>query len=116
MPASCRCIAGGAQADPANHIWYTRRVLRILTPARFRSQPWKTGGGVTDEIAETERISAARDPRKSNVRGGRMKYGILVRWPQTNRDSAAFEIRIGIARDRVPGPFSRVSAIAGAPS
>lgn len=49
---------------------------RILTPAAFRSQPWKNGGGVTHEI---------------------------VRWPDDER----YEIRISIADDRTPGPFSR---------
>jgi environmental stress-induced protein Ves len=49
---------------------------RVLTPAEFRSQPWKNGGGVTHEI---------------------------VRWP----DIDDYEVRISIADDRVPGPFSR---------
>lgn len=57
---------------------------RILTPAEFRSQPWKNGGGVTHEI---------------------------VRWPDVGADSGAYgdayEIRISIADDRTPGPFSR---------
>lgn len=55
------------------------RVRRILTPAEFRPQPWKNGGGVTHEI---------------------------VRWPDTGGDDA-YEIRISIADDRTPGPFSR---------
>lgn len=53
---------------------------RILTPAEFRSQPWKNGGGVTHEI---------------------------VRWPDTPSDGDAYDIRISIADDRTPGPFSR---------
>jgi environmental stress-induced protein Ves len=51
-------------------------VPRILTPAEFRSQPWKNGGGVTHEI---------------------------VRWPDTER----YDIRVSLAEDRTPGPFSR---------
>jgi environmental stress-induced protein Ves len=58
---------------------YTGHVRRILTPAEFRSQPWKNGGGVTHEI---------------------------VRWPDAGLDGA-YEIRISIADDRTPGPFSR---------
>jgi HutD len=53
-----------------------RRVPRILTPAEFRSQPWKNGRGVTHEI---------------------------VRWPEIE----AYDVRISIADDRSPGPFSR---------
>ncbi len=49
---------------------------RILTPSEFRPQPWKNGGGVTDEI---------------------------VRWP----DTELYDVRISIADDRAPGPFSR---------
>jgi environmental stress-induced protein Ves len=57
-------------------------VPRILTPAEFRSQPWKNGGGVTHEI---------------------------VRWPDTpdTSDRDDYDIRVSIADDRVPGPFSR---------
>ncbi|HEX4423408.1 MAG TPA: HutD family protein [Kofleriaceae bacterium] len=58
---------------------------RILSPAAFRSQPWKNGGGVTHEI---------------------------VRWPDTgtragDATGADYDIRISIADDRTPGPFSR---------
>lgn len=61
---------------------------RIVTPAQFRSQPWKNGGGVTHEI---------------------------VRWPDRGGDNAgddagdndAYDVRISIADDRAPGPFSR---------
>ncbi|HEU4727085.1 MAG TPA: HutD family protein [Kofleriaceae bacterium] len=53
--------------------------MRIVTPAELRPQPWKNGGGVTYEI---------------------------VRWPRdAGRDD--YEIRISIADDRAPGPFSR---------
>jgi uncharacterized protein len=55
-------------------------VPRILTPAEFRSQPWKNGGGVTHEI---------------------------VRWPDSDASDDPYEIRISIADDRTPGPFSR---------
>jgi hypothetical protein len=55
---------------------YTCRVLRIITPSEFRTQPWKNGGGVTHEI---------------------------VRWP----DGEAYDIRVSLADDRAPGPFSR---------
>ena len=59
-------------------------VPRILVPAEFRSQPWKNGGGVTCEI---------------------------LRWPDpgTNRGGYddGYEVRISIADDRTPGPFSR---------
>jgi environmental stress-induced protein Ves len=59
-------------------------VRRILTPAEFRSQPWKNGGGVTHEI---------------------------VRWPEPAAAGGGagdvYEIRISIADDRTPGPFSR---------
>jgi environmental stress-induced protein Ves len=54
-------------------------VPRIVTPAEFRSQPWKNGGGVTHEI---------------------------VRWPDTSGPDD-YDIRISIADDRAPGPFSR---------
>lgn len=47
-----------------------------MTPAEFRAQPWKNGGGVTHEI---------------------------VRWPDNER----YDIRISLADDRTPGPFSR---------
>lgn len=50
---------------------------RILSPAEFRSQPWRNGGGVTHEI---------------------------VRWPDGDGD---YDVRISIADDRTPGPFSR---------
>ncbi|HEX2687859.1 MAG TPA: HutD family protein [Kofleriaceae bacterium] len=53
---------------------------RILTPAEFRAQPWKNGGGVTHEI---------------------------VRWPDTTGARDVYDIRISIADDRTPGPFSR---------
>jgi hypothetical protein len=56
------------------------RVRRIVTPAEFRSQPWKNGGGMTHEIA---------------------------RWPAPGAGDDAYEIRISIADDRQPGPFSR---------
>jgi environmental stress-induced protein Ves len=52
--------------------------MRLLTPAEFRTQPWKNGGGVTHEI---------------------------IRWPDSGDDD--YEIRISIADDRTPGPFSR---------
>jgi environmental stress-induced protein Ves len=59
-------------------------VRRILAPAEFRSQPWKNGGGVTHEI---------------------------VRWPDPGTRAGAyddaFDVRISIADDRCPGPFSR---------
>jgi hypothetical protein len=59
-------------------------VRRILSPAEFRSQPWKNGGGVTHEI---------------------------VRWPEPGTHAGAhddaYDIRISIADDRAPGPFSR---------
>lgn len=51
-------------------------MIHVLSPASFRSQPWKNGGGVTHEI---------------------------VRWP----DVADHDVRISLADDRVPGPFSR---------
>jgi len=50
--------------------------MHLVSPAEFRSQPWKNGGGVTHEI---------------------------VRWP----DSEAYDVRISLADDRVPAPFSR---------
>jgi len=50
----------------------------ILSPGEFRSQPWKNGGGVTHEI---------------------------VRWP--DGDGGDYDVRISIADDRAPGPFSR---------
>jgi environmental stress-induced protein Ves len=50
---------------------------RIVTTAEFESQPWKNGGGVTHEI---------------------------VRWPDSRAD---YDVRISIADDRAPGPFSR---------
>lgn len=57
---------------------------RILSPAEFRAQPWKNGGGVTHEI---------------------------VRWPAPGASPAsasdAFDVRISLADDRVAGPFSR---------
>jgi len=60
------------------------RVPRILTPAEFRSQPWKNGGGVTHEI---------------------------VRWPDAGAAGDAtgdpYDVRISIADDRTAGPFSR---------
>lgn len=63
---------------------YTSGVPRIVTPAEFRSQPWKNGGGVTHEI---------------------------VRWPDPGARAGAYDdaydIRISIADDRTPGPFSR---------
>lgn len=52
---------------------------RIIAPAEFRPQPWKNGGGVTHEI---------------------------VRWPDNASDDT-YEVRISLADDRVPGPFSR---------
>jgi environmental stress-induced protein Ves len=60
-------------------------VPRILIPAGFRSQPWKNGGGITHEI---------------------------VRWPDAagpgdQGGSDAYDVRISIADDRTPGPFSR---------
>jgi len=63
---------------------YTSAVRRILSPAEFRSQPWKNGGGVTHEI---------------------------VRWPDPGARAGAYDdaydVRISIADDRTPGPFSR---------
>jgi environmental stress-induced protein Ves len=62
---------------------------RILSPTEFRTQPWKNGGGVTHEI---------------------------VRWPDTGAagaagaaadTGAAYDVRISLAEDRAPGPFSR---------
>lgn len=61
---------------------------RILAPAEFRTQPWKNGGGVTHEI---------------------------VRWPDSQASetseasaaSAAYDVRVSLAEDRAPGPFSR---------
>jgi hypothetical protein len=60
-------------------------VPRIVSPAEFRTQPWKNGGGVTHEI---------------------------VRWPDLSDlpdlpDSDAYEIRVSLAEDRIAGPFSR---------
>jgi environmental stress-induced protein Ves len=56
-------------------------VPRILGPAEFRSQPWKNGGGVTHEI---------------------------VRWPErSDAGDDAYDVRVSIADDRTPGPFSR---------
>lgn len=56
--------------------------VRIVTPAEFRAQPWKNGGGVTHEI---------------------------VRWPDLGDGDAgqAYDVRISLADDRVAGPFSR---------
>jgi environmental stress-induced protein Ves len=57
-------------------------VRRIVSPAEFRTQAWKNGGGTTAEI---------------------------IRWPD-NPDSdgaAGYDIRVSLADDRVPGPFSR---------
>lgn len=62
--------------------------MRIVAPSEFRSQPWKNGGGVTHEI---------------------------VRWPDadapaviaSDASDAPYAIRISIADDRAPGPFSR---------
>jgi environmental stress-induced protein Ves len=51
---------------------------RIVSPAEFHSQPWKNGGGVTHEI---------------------------VRWPDNSGEG--FDIRVSVADDRAPGPFSR---------
>ncbi len=68
MRAPCRAAA---------LLRYTCRVLRILSPAEFRAQPWKNGGGVTYEIA---------------------------RWPDAA--AADYDLRISIADDRQPGPFS----------
>jgi environmental stress-induced protein Ves len=54
---------------------------RIVSPAEFRSQPWKNGGGVTHEI---------------------------VRWPDGSGGSGGdYDIRVSLAEDRTPGPFSR---------
>lgn len=53
---------------------------RILSPAEFRTQPWKNGGGVTHEI---------------------------VRWPDNEAYNEAYDVRISLAEDRAPGPFSR---------
>lgn len=53
---------------------------RIVAPAAFRPQPWKNGGGVTHEI---------------------------VRWPDDLPDRAAYDVRISLADDRAPGPFSQ---------
>jgi len=65
------------------------RVPRILTPAEFRSQPWKNGGGVTHEIVRWP------DPAAGGVATGGDRAGDV------------YEIRISIADDRTPGPFSR---------
>ena len=54
--------------------------MRILAPEAFRAQPWKNGGGITHEI---------------------------VRWPDSPDPAAPYDIRISIAEDRVPAPFSR---------
>lgn len=54
-------------------------MLRIVAPAEFRTQPWKNGGGVTHEI---------------------------VRWPDAP-DRDGYEIRVSLAEDRMPAPFSR---------
>lgn len=60
---------------------YTCRVRRIIAPAEFQTQPWKNGGGVTHEI---------------------------VRWPDGGgAGGAAYDVRISLAEDRAPGPFSR---------
>jgi environmental stress-induced protein Ves len=59
-------------------------VPRILTPAEFRSQPWKNGGGVTHEIVRWPDPAAAGGPYDDD-----------------------YEIRISLAEDRAPGPFSR---------
>jgi environmental stress-induced protein Ves len=63
-------------SPPAGRCANLRGVLRIVTPAEFRSQLWKNGGGRTHEI---------------------------VRWPDIER----YDIRISVADDRAPGPFSR---------
>lgn len=55
---------------------YTYRMQRIVSPAEFRTQPWKNGRGVTHEIVPLP-------------------------------DSEAYEVRISLADDSVPRPFSR---------
>jgi environmental stress-induced protein Ves len=57
-------------------------VPRIIAPDEFRTQPWKNGGGVTHEI---------------------------VRWPdgEVGEVAGGYDIRVSLAEDRVPGPFSR---------
>ena len=60
--------------------------MRIVTPAEYWPQPWKNGGGVTHEI---------------------------VRWPDSRGPgrapdpTAAYDIRISLAEDRVAAPFSK---------
>lgn len=62
---------------------YTWGVPRIVTPAEFRSQPWKNGGGVTHEIvrwpdieAYDVRISLAED----RVAGPFSRFAGYRRW------------------------------------
>lgn len=71
---------GLACAPRARYTWV---VPRIVTPAEFRSQPWKNGGGVTHEIvrwpdtdAYDVRISLAED----RVAGPFSRFAGYRRW------------------------------------